>query len=100
MNYDQRLFGLRLWPFFFCLLFCQCCLGNIDSLEQRLTEVATGSERVGVLNELAKTYNGEDFIKAKKYGEEALLMSESINDQVGRREALLRLSYINYYLSQ
>ncbi len=81
------------WPF---LSFNQDF--NRDSLQRALYLTSIPSEKIIVLNSLAESWMSDDPLKAYKFAEQALSLSETIENKKGRAKSLFYMgqySFIN-----
>jgi tetratricopeptide (TPR) repeat protein len=67
---------------------------NIDSLQLQLHVTNSTNEKIEILNLLSKGYLNKDNNKSKKFAEEALFLSESIQELQGEAEAMYYLALI------
>lgn len=65
---------------------------NIDSLQLRLHLTNSTNEKIQILNLLSKSNLSSDISKAQNFANEALFLSESIEDRSGKAEALYYLA--------
>ncbi len=87
------------------ILFGSICLSSayaqveLDSLNN-LINAKKGSEKVKIINEIARIYVDKDLFIAERLSEEAFHLAENINDNHGKADAAASLGLINYLKGQ
>ena len=77
--------------------FCQQHV--VDSLKERL-ESAENSEKINIYIELSMRHLSTSLVAALNFAEEALLLSEELNDRKGEADALNRKGNVYFLLAE
>ena len=77
--------------------FCQ--QNATDSLKNRL-ESAEKSEKINIYNELSRIHLMTSLVAALNFAEEALLLSEELNDKKGKADALNRKGNVYFFFAE
>jgi len=70
-----------------------------DSLENRL-ESANKSEKINIYTELSRIHLNTSLVAALNFAEEALLLSEELNDKKGKADALNRKGNVYFFFAE